>query len=114
MLPRKTFPPQWRPGKTWLLTVEYGEGITYTRTCIVKTVQHRGFPEVQFTKMQGLQGGAHRLARLPQALQSLALGHHQLPLALFVNHVSHRGASAASAPGDAPAPGGAAPGGGSW
>lgn len=62
--------------------------------------------------MQGLQGGAHRLARLPQALQGLALGHHQLPLARLVDDIGHRGPSAASAPRVAPAPGGAAPSGG--
>lgn len=89
-----------------------GWGRGCTRTCIVKTVQHGGFSKVQFTKMQGLQGGAHRLTRLPQALQGLALGHHQLPLARFVDNICHRGPSAASATRVAPASGGAAPRGG--
>lgn len=89
-----------------------GWGRGCTRTCIVKTVQHRSFPKVQFPEMHGLQGGAHRLARLPQALQGLALGHHQLPLARFVDDICHRGPSASFATRVAPAPGGAAPGGG--
>lgn len=62
--------------------------------------------------MQGFQGGAHRLARLPQALKGLALGHHQLPLARFVDHICHRGPSAAPANRAAPASGGTARGGG--
>lgn len=83
-------------------------------TCVVETVQDGGFPEVQFPKMQGLQGGAHHLTRLPQALQGLALGHHQLPLACLVDHIRHGGPPAAPAARVAPASGGAAPGGGSW
>lgn len=56
-------------------------------TCVVEAVQHRRLAEVQLAEVEGLQGGPHHLARLPQALQGAALRRQQRPLARLVDHV---------------------------
>lgn len=61
-----------------------------THTCVVETVQHRRFPEVQPSEGDGGEQRALRVAGSLQALQSSGLraaGHHRLqPVVQDVHH----------------------------
>lgn len=69
---------------SWVLVL-LGGGLT----CVVEAVQHRRLPKVQFTKVDGLQFAAHRVAGVLQALQSHAL-RVTLLARLPVHHIGHR------------------------
>lgn len=84
------------PGRAGAAAAMISPGRAALLTCVVEAVQHGRLAEVQLAEVQGLQRGAHRLARLPQALQGAALRRQQRPLARLVDHVGDRGPPAAT------------------